>query len=299
MPITQTDIDLVLSNRQHSHIKFLVYDESDTLLDELTGFATSFTWNNLSDSDIRRTANVTMYVPDKSYLVESSSVVWLDNKVKIYVGLENAAGAITWYIVGTYLFSDSSYTFNETTQEMSITLIDMMACTTEKRGSQINGYGLTIPAGENVRNAIISVITGFTPYHQYSIPEFPDVIPYDLEFSIGVYPYEVLKTILGLFPSYEMYYDEDGVFTVAEIPTGLDDDIFLTEDIISELVISETKSSSFSNVRNVTELMGRSLEADYTATSCTTCACPCRTACQSRRSSSAAPARWRRTTPST
>ena len=67
-----------------------------------------------------------------------------------------------------------------------------------------------------------------------------------------------------------MYYDEDGVFTVAEIPTGLDDDIFLTEDIISELVKSETKSSTFSNVRNVTELMGRSLEADYTATSCTT-----------------------------
>ena len=139
MEITQTDIDLALSSIPHSHIKFLVYDESDTLLDELTGYATSFTWNNLSDSDIRRTANVTMYVPDKSYLVESSSVVWLDNKVKIYVGLENASGVITWYIVGTYLFSDSSYTFNETTQEMAITLIDMMACTTEKRGSQING----------------------------------------------------------------------------------------------------------------------------------------------------------------
>jgi len=121
-----------------------------------------------------------------------------------------------------------------------------------------------------VRNALISVITNFTPFHEYSIPEFSDVIPYDLEFNIGVYPYEVLSTILSLWPTYEMYYDVDGVFTVGEIPTGIGDDPFIDEDVIKRLIKGETKNSSFSKVRNTTEIIGRSLNADYTATTCTT-----------------------------
>lgn len=268
--ITQTDIDIALAQRQKVSIRVDIHDTDDEKIGELSGVATALSWNIASDSDIRRTATLSMYVQDRSYLVESHNLIWLNRKLKMYVGLDDESSTTHWYLIGSFLFADNTYSFNATAQEMSMSLIDMMACTTEKRGSQINGYGLTIPAGENVRDALISIITNFTPYHQYSIPEFPDTIPYDLEFGIGIYPYEALSKILSLFPTYEMYYDVEGVFTVGEIPTGIGDDPFLDESVFEKLIIAETKSGSFSKVRNTTEIIGRSLEADYTASACTT-----------------------------
>jgi hypothetical protein len=270
MEITMDDIILILSRRKKLALRLDILDTSYEKVGELTGYAISLTWSNTASSDIRRVANLTMYVPDKTYLAHTHSLVWLNRIIQVNVGMVDSLGDTHWYLIGSFLIADNTVSYSATTQTLSMPLVDMMACTTEKRGSQINGYGLKIPAGENIRNALISVITGFTPFHQYDIPEFEDTIPYDLEFSIGVYPYEVLKTILSLYPTYEMYYSPTGVFTVAEIPTHIEDEVFLGEGVIDALIISENRDSSFSEVRNTTEIIGRSLSADYTADSCTT-----------------------------
>jgi len=269
MAITLDDINLALSKRKNLALRLDILDTSYENVGELTGYATALTWSNTASSDIRRVANLTMFVPNKSYLAQSHSFVWLNRIIQVNVGLVDSSGTTHWYLIGSFLIADNTVTYSATSQTLSLPLVDMMACTTEKRGSQINGYGLTIPAGENIRDALISVITSFTPFHEYNIAEFEDTIPYDLEFGIGVYPYEVLKTILALYPTYEMCYSPEGVFTVAEIPTAIEDEVFLDETVIDALIISETRDSSFSEVRNTTEIIGRSLTADYTADSCT------------------------------
>jgi hypothetical protein len=267
---TQTDIDIILQQNQKYSIRLDVYDASNTKTGELTGDMKTLSGSISSDSDIRRTANLVMHVPDKSFLSQNHLVAWMTKKIKVYIGLDDTSGTTHWYLFGTMLVSNTSSTFDSVTQDLTMPLIDMMACTTEQRGSKINGYGLKILAGANVRSSLISIIESFTPFHQYNIPEFTDTIPYDLEFGIGIYPYEALKTILGLWPEYEMYYDPDGVFTVAKIPTLIDDEVFLDSDVINALLIKEDRSSSFSPVKNTTEIIGKSLDADYTASTCTT-----------------------------
>lgn len=272
MTITLDDISLALNKQTNTKLRLDILDTSYTKIAELSGYATSLTWSITASSDIRRIANLTMVVYDKDYLAQSHSFVWLNRIIQVNVGSVDAYGVTHWYLIGSFLIADNTVTYGATTQSLTLPLVDMMACTTEKRGSQINGYGLKIPAGENIRDALISVIENFTPFHQHNIAEFEDTIPYDLEFNVGVYPYEVLRTILSLFPTYQMYYSPEGVFTVEEIPTTIDDDVFLDETVIDALILptGETRDSSFSEVRNTTEIIGRSLSADYTADSCTT-----------------------------
>lgn len=267
----ETDIAIILQKKHKVSIRLDLYNSLNVKIGELTGHVLSVSGSTTAESDIRRVLNVNIHILDSSFVTDGSTI-WLDKKIKAYVGLTNAAGAVVWYIIGTYLIGDTSFTYSATAKDLSIPLVDLMAGTTEKRGSQIGGYGLKILAGENIRSAIIGVIESFTSFTSYNIPEFSDTIPYDLEFSIGVYPYEVLKTILSLYPTYEMFSDANGVFTVAEIPTGIGDSVFLDESVIDALIFpdGETDSSDFSSVRNTTEVIGRSLKADYTASTCTT-----------------------------
>jgi hypothetical protein len=61
-----------------------------------------------------------------------------------------------------------------------------------------------------------------------------------------------------------------GVFTVKEIPDSIDDPVEVTVDVMDEILISESRSNSFKNVKNTTEIFGAILDAGYTASTCTT-----------------------------
>lgn len=267
---TSADIAILNQSNLTYRIRLDLLDDNLIKIGELEGDALSLSYSSTAESDIRSTISLSMYVADEHYLVESQSKVWLDRLVRVYFGLDDHEEETHWYLLGSYLMSENSYTFNAESQELSISLVDMMAALTSVRGSQIGGYGLLIPEGSNVRNAINSTVAQFSPYKFYDVPEFPDTIPYDLEFSSGSYPYDVLKGILSLFPTYEMLYSPESVFTVREIPTGIGDAVYVDKNLLDPLIISEHRTSRFSDVRNTTELLGLSLDAGYTASSCVT-----------------------------
>ena len=191
--------------------------------------------------------------------------------VELYCGIYDAQSN-TWreYGLGRMLMESGSTTFDAVTQQISLNLVDLMASLTESRGSQV-GSDTRIPAtstGTSVRNVLISIIGEFGQFKRYDICEFEDTIPYDLDFGNGIYPIEMLNTVLNLFPHYEMFYNEDGVFTVQEIPTKIDDPIDISAEILDSCLISESKNSNFSDIRNTTEIWGRELDCDYAAVSC-------------------------------
>jgi hypothetical protein len=110
----------------------------------------------------------------------------------------------------------------------------------------------------------------FSPFKFYDVVEFPDVIPFDQEFSGGVYPYAILRQILDLFPYYDMYYDTEGTFTVKAIPTGIGDSVLVDKSFMDKIIISERRSGTMRNIKNTTEIWGAELDASYVAISTTT-----------------------------
>lgn len=121
-----------------------------------------------------------------------------------------------------------------------------------------------------IRNAMISTLERWTsiPYSNMYICEFPtsaDEVPYDLEYSIGAYPFDIIKDLRDLYPCYETFFDVDGNFVCQQIPMSSNDTVVLNEQVMDKLIISENRKCSFSNVVNVHDIWGASIEADRTA----------------------------------
>lgn len=268
MGYTQKDIELLLSHNKQIRIEATLLDNNYQKVESLSGRVKSAPYSISSESDIRRTSSITLTVPKKDNLRLDLKNTWIDRMVDLECGIfDRKTNDYNWYNLGRMLMVDGSTTFDASTQEVKLSLMDLMASMTADRGSQM-GLEMLIPAGSNVRNSIIAIVTTFSPFKRYNICEFEDTIPYDIVVSAGKYPYDALKEILSLFPTYEMFYDKEGIFTVQKIPTKIEEPIDTAKNIMDKVLIKYGDSVKMSNVKNTTEIWGRSLKAMYTASEC-------------------------------
>lgn len=152
--------------------------------------------------------------------------------------------------------------------------------------------GNGVPLQHNIiRDAMIRTLTdlgGITKYNIDDIGEYKGIeeynldymeyrkkyplwnsIPYDLDFSAGDNILSILTTFRDLYPNYEIYFDEDGIFNCHMIPSFIDDTYFLTNDYLQQILISENYNIDTSSVKNVCEVFGQSVDTNFTSESCT------------------------------
>lgn len=267
--ITQEDIDLALQRNKLIKMKVKLLDENYQEVDNLTGkIVPTPSYDIDSESDIRRTCSLTLSIPLKEQIDLDFEKTWNKRMVELMCGIySNARQDYKWYNLGRMLMTSGSSRLGATSQEVSLNLVDLMSSMTQEGGKQI-GYPVVIEANTVTKNAIKSIVEEFSDFKHTDICDFPDVIPYDLKSDSGVYPIDLLKSVLDLFPTYEMYYDNDGTFITREIPTKIEDAVDVGVDIIDPLLISENKNVNFAEVKNTTEIWGAELHGDYMASSC-------------------------------
>lgn len=90
-------------------------------------------------------------------------------------------------------------------------------------------------------------------------------IPYDLEFSKGCTVWSIITTMRDLYEKYQCYFDVYNTFCCDLIPRGYDDPITFYDDFIQKILISENNTINFEEIKNVTEVWGAILEADWFA----------------------------------
>ena len=100
-----------------------------------------------------------------------------------------------------------------------------------------------------------------------SLMETWNATPFDQEFSSGCNVWNILTTFRDLYPNYEMFFDENGTFICQMIPSCYEDDIVLDNSFLQDIYISENTSIDLSTVRNICEVWGESIEADFYADS--------------------------------
>lgn len=270
MAYTQNDIHALMSHNKNIKMQVTLLDNNYQKVDSLSGRVKTTSYDISAESDIRRTSSITLVVPQKDQISLDFKNTWIDRMVVLSCGIySNAIQDYIMYDLGNMLMVDGSTNYGATVQEVKLSLMDLMASMTSDRGSQM-GLEMVIPAGSNVRNVLITIVSTFSPFKRYSICEFNDTIPYDITIDSGKYPFDALKEILNLFPTYEMFYDKDGVFTVQKIPTKIEDEVDIPASVLDNILIRYGDSIKMSNVKNTTEIWGRSLSAIYTATECTT-----------------------------
>jgi len=208
-------------------------------------------------------------------------------------------GTYRWYKMGTFIYNNANVTFDASNNLLSIELSDLAVQLDGTTNGQIGGALSTIYqayeedpetgqpiAYTTIKQAVIDTLKSahVDNYYVQDIGEYYGMpqsgtgyqeyrkkhplwnkIPYDLEFSAGATVWEVLDELVTLYPAYDAGYDEDGVLRVEMIPTEFsEENDFYYEDYM-DMLISEQETTDLTKVRNVCEVWGSALDADYYA----------------------------------
>lgn len=301
--ITQEDLMIVLQQSACSptlKLKIEVLDSEQKIVGTIEGVVSG----NMSidgNSDVRRTTNIVVQptLTEKIKLSEDS-LLWLNKDIRMSVSLYNIrTKQYKPYPLGTYVYTDTSGTYDKTTNSLSINCADFMKKIDGTKNGQLGSLIIKFPAYKEdpktgkpityniIRNAVIETLEKLARITNHRIDDIgeykamPDynenweqyrkeneniwnTIPYDLEFSCGCSVLSILTTFRDLYPNYEMFFDmETNAFICQLKPMCYEDDIFLDNSFIQKVLISENTSVDMTTVRNICEVWGQVLETDF------------------------------------
>lgn len=255
------------------YIRLELLDFQYNIVDELSGNMTKCSINVDSNSDLRRSCDLSFVVTTSTFDIKAGSKLWLDKFVRPYVGYENMrTGEIQWYNQGIYLVNNPQWSYNASTNEISMQAIDPMSKLTGLRNGNLEGIPTKIAKDENVREAIISTLAlgGFTKYicEECKTKDGTIVpVPYDIEIDVGGTVYDVLTELRDIMPNYQIYFDINGVFHYEPIPLAYDDPVLIDDDLFNNVLISENINTDFESVKNYVEVLGHTWDVDYYSSS--------------------------------
>ena len=251
------------------YIRLELLDFQYNIVDELSGNMTMCSINVDSNSDLRRSCDLGFVVTTSTFDIKAGSKLWLDKFVRPYVGYENMrTGEIQWYNQGIYLVNNPQWSYNASTNEISMQALDLMSKLTGLRNGNLEGIPTKIAKDENVREAIIKTIElgGFTKYicEECKTKDGTIVpVPYDIEIDVGGTIYDILTGLRDIMPNYQIYFDINGVFHYEPIPLAYDDPVLIDDDLFNNVLISENINTDFESVKNYVEVLGHTWDVDY------------------------------------
>ena len=101
------------------------------------------------------------------------------------------------------------------------------------------------------------------PLADGSLQPIWNTIPFDQTFSSGCTVLSIIQTFRDLYPNYEAYFDENGVFCMNMIPSGDEDPVIIEDEFFQTVYKSENTSIDLSKVRNISHVWGQVIENDY------------------------------------
>lgn len=305
--ITQEDLLIVLQQSAASTLKLKieVLDLNQRIIGSLACGLQSGNMSINGESDIRRTANFTIQptLKEKIKLTENS-LLWLNKDIRISVGLYNPrTKQYKYYPLGCYVYTDTSGTYDAAADNLTISCADFMKKLDGTKNGQLGALIISFPAyKENeetgqvieyniLRNAVIEILEKLARITNHRVDDIgnykglPDynenwqqyraenvtwnAIPFDQEFSSGSSVLSILTTFRDLYPNYEMFFDMDTNAFICQLkPMCCEDDIYMDNRFLQRVLISENTSVDMTTVRNICEVWGKVIDADYYSEEC-------------------------------
>lgn len=273
--ISQDDYNVLKQAYIEKWLKLEVLNFNYNVVDEISGNMMSCSISVDSDSDIRRTCSISLVVTDSSFDIQAGGRIWLDKYIRPYVGYTNIrTGEIQWYNQGVYLINAPSYQYDAATNTLLLSGVDLMAKLTGTRNGNLEGITHIIPQGSNVRESMIATLA-LAGFNKYIINECANTdgaiqpVPYDIEIDQGGTVYDILSKLRDILPQYQIYFDVNGVFHYEPIPSGEDAPVLIDDDLLSNMLISESVNADFESVKNVVEVYGGAHDVTYYSTETT------------------------------
>ena len=271
--ITSNDILLAKQKNRRHYAKIQILNREWKAIGTVMGRFISGTVNIDGESEVRRTASLTVEAETASLDIRTELSV--NYYIKLYCGIENnASSEVIWYSQGVFIISSSGFSFDPKTRMLSLSLSDLMTDLNGERAGELHAYTSIVKNSEKIDETVKNVLElcGFESYDVCSMgvlretttffdekaSEDDELIPYDLEFPVGVTGYDIISKCVNLYPYYEMGFDVNGTFVVRRKPFEEDDSfVILDAYTMGELVISEDTDINWSAVRNYIGVWGK------------------------------------------
>lgn len=283
--------NVTLQPYRNIDIQIFVLDYKFNILDEISGIVESASFNIDADSDIRRTANITMLLNSNytntgilnDVYFQSGNGYWFDKYLKIQIGIQDISnGEYQWFKQGIYLINEPSISYDAVTNSVSFQAVDLMSKMTGLRNGYLEGqsYAINIvDADGNPTNATITEsMTSILRLQDFNkfilfVPE-ANLIPEDIMISAGGTSYDLMSQLRDINTNWEIFFDIDGTFYFQKIPSGAveltDGSTFYDEHptaviddtIWDKLLISYTLDTNFENIKNYIEVYGKTYDSE-------------------------------------
>lgn len=272
--ITTRDINLFSQHRQRRYVKLRIINRAWQTIGTIKGYIISGNINIDITSNLSRSASLSMrYYASSDELIAQLSA---DIYIAIDCGIEdNNTLETAWYQQGIFIINQGGIKVDEKSRTIDLSLADLMADITGDRCGVLHAYTSIVKNSQPINDVIKNVLklTDVTDYAidticvQRPTSSYYDekqtdsdyMIPYDMEFSVGVSAYEILEKCVSLYPYYRMGYDTYGTFFIDKVIPDKYDDSFVDIDYITlkNFVISESTSFDFFAVKNKIEVWGK------------------------------------------
>ena len=303
--ITHEDLMLVLQHSQTIQLKIEVLDQNQKIIGTILGIVNGSMSIN-GEADVRRTVNFVVQPALTEHIsLTETSLLWLNKDIRMFIGLLNIrTKQFKYYPLGYYVYTDTSGTYDAATNSLTVNCSDFIKKLDGTKNGQLGAFIIRYPAyKENektgeiiehniIRNAVIETLEKLAQITNYriddigeykGIPEYNDewekyreenestwnTIPFDQEFSAGCSVLSILTAFRDLYPNYEMFFDmETNIFVCQLKPMCYEDDVLLDNDFIQKVFISENTFVDMTTVRNICEVWGQVIDADFYSEKC-------------------------------
>lgn len=260
---TQEDIKLLSQSTRDVYCYIDILNKNFKKIGSLDGQVISDSYSYDASSDVRKTVSLTIHVENSSLLIGRDKKIWYDKYIDVSMGIKSVrTQEIVKYPIGIFLFYDIGYGYSAEDRNLTLSLVDRVAELNGDKSGLLSGMTTKIPAGSDIRESMVSVITELGKITKYRIDDIGKEVPYDLEFGQGSTVWDIIKALRGLYPGWEAFFDGD-TFIFQSYPTATSAPVVLGAEILQPLVISEDTSYNLSETKNVIELWGQCLDADY------------------------------------
>lgn len=282
---TQAQFDTSLQPVRDIDCKIVVLNYDFNVLDEISGKTENISINVDAESDVRRTANISIMLKDDTYQTPSSQFYWtvgnpywFDKYVQIFVAIKDVhTDEFVWVNEGVYLVNSPTIAYSAETNSLSFQAVDLMSKLTGMRNGQLQGMSYSVEIGSTITGAVEAILLeqGFSNYLIYQPPY--NYTPEDIKIDAGSTAYDLLCQLRDINSNWEMFFDVDGVFHFQQIPSGkvivdpttgeTGEPTPLVDDVMWEkLNIEYTLDTSFEDVKNYIEVLGKVHEPNEMAT---------------------------------
>ena len=294
--VTTEDKKISFSRWLESSIKIQILNEDETIIDELTSIINPGTITKDGTSYVRYTYNFDTNPTNDKINISDRYKLWLNKQAKLYIGLKTPRmDDYKWYSSGVFIFSEVSNEYSATSNTLSINCGDRMYQLDGTQNGELNALTTIIPAYEEdengnpikhniIRNAFIDTAVQLGNVKKYIVDDIGEYkgtlynkdyvayremhpewnqVPYDLEFSNNDNVGSMLSKMIELYPNYSMYFDKDGILIAGMIPSCDNDQVVLTNDDLKHIAMTESSSTTLTEVRNVIHIWGQTFEVDW------------------------------------